>query len=289
MSTIEIEGQKVQLSTAPDGEITASSAAFAVYVVQQVTGGGGGGLTPLPLPAWVQYAWEADSGVTVNMSNEVTAWVCRLTGNTLAGTAFADLPLLTTYQGVPCIRTENTTPRVLVSDDISFTGPWGAAGWHCEPDDGASATSSAILDTDAAANRLFRLLGTNSTTTWQASVTNTGGTTNAATSPAVGTRKRWQMHAATYEVGTNTYKCWSEQNLAMAANSFSPAGTMKTSTRPVMFGARPSGFPYSSTVTPANMLTYGMYLKADGVITQTDVDEISAYIQRKRAIFLAAL
>jgi len=41
-STITAEGGTITLSTAPDGEITASSADFAVYVVQQVEGGGGG-------------------------------------------------------------------------------------------------------------------------------------------------------------------------------------------------------------------------------------------------------
>jgi hypothetical protein len=41
-STITAEGGTITLSTAPDGEITASSADFAVYVVQQVEGGGTG-------------------------------------------------------------------------------------------------------------------------------------------------------------------------------------------------------------------------------------------------------
>jgi hypothetical protein len=41
-SEITAEGGTITLSTAPDGEITASSADFAVYVVQQVEGGGSG-------------------------------------------------------------------------------------------------------------------------------------------------------------------------------------------------------------------------------------------------------
>jgi hypothetical protein len=41
-SEITAEGGTITLSTAPDGEITASSADFAVYVVQQVEGGGAG-------------------------------------------------------------------------------------------------------------------------------------------------------------------------------------------------------------------------------------------------------
>jgi hypothetical protein len=53
-----------------------------------------------------------------------------------------------------------------------------------------------------------------------------------------------------------------------------------------MFGARAVGYPFTGWTLGAAAVTYGVYL-ARNTITQTQAEEMQAYLTRKRAIFLA--
>jgi len=283
MSTIEIEGQKVQLSTAPDGEITASSAAFAVYVVQQVTGGGGG-ITPLPLPAWVEYAWEADSGVTVNMSSEVTEWACRLTGLRLIPTAFAGLPTLGVAEGCPVVITD-TSGRVLVTEsDINFvTGDWASAWMGRRTATGAT---HHIFDSDPTAVRFGTFVANTNGPNYAVCV-NVAGTGRTASAATLSARQPIQVMCSSHITpATGGLVAWAETDGAMVPTSTNTTGVARTGNRAIMFGARAVGYPFTGWTLGAAAVTYGVYL-ARNTITQTQAEEMQAYLTRKRAIFLA--